>query len=165
MNNKNLFIVVVVLILVLAGAYAFMQYQEDKQVNVSLNNSQASNGNLDYTNSDYGFKMNLTPAWDGYRVFELGSENVSSYDFCVRTTDTTYATSNPDQAGYACPISVYAVKEGAWNAMADLERASFGEPRAVENGVRFFVNSWNAPAQDLANTDFDINGVMSTFKF
>lgn len=165
MNNRNLFIVLVVVILVLAGAYAFMQYQQNQEVTVSLNNSQASNGANDYTNSDYGFKLTLNSAWSGYRVFKLGSDSVSSYDVCVKTTDTSYATANPDQAGFACPVSVFAIKDAAWSQMADLERNSFGEPTDTKDGVRFFVTPWQSAPADLAGQDFAIESVVNSFKF
>ncbi len=120
-----------------------------------------------YRNEEYGFEINLTDAWKGYRVvkkLQPGSSSVYRLYFEVPTSDKTWM----DGYGYASPmaIDIYSISE--WQKVGNEISKFVSYPWSVvlNNNYAFrFVPAWQDTPSDLENVDFGIDQILSTFKF
>lgn len=122
-----------------------------------------------YKNTEYGFQLTFTDAWEGYRVIKGSTTNGSSsgdeypnYYIELPTSDPAYKT------GYALPfsITVYTLEVFEKLKGIDYERAKNGELGRNSNYI--FTNNngtWQDIPKDLVNKGLNIAQVKSTFKF
>lgn len=117
-----------------------------------------------YTNTQFGFQLTFTDAWEGYKVFSSeGSQGVGAptyLAFSLPTADKSSSVNNVTDniSGYAAPFTITIIAK---------DRAYQGTSARItqdSNNVYYYNTNKNLP-KDLQGKNFEIPKIISTFKF
>jgi hypothetical protein len=118
-----------------------------------------------YTNATYGFSLTFPgDAWKNYKVIETTPTDNSAVKylyFAVPTTDTAWKESG-GESGYASPIAVSVYTQAQWASAKDEPQT--GSSVGQNTNYVFTISGWQASPTDLANTDFAVKSIISSFK-
>lgn len=121
-----------------------------------------------YRNDKFGFELQLTDAWKGYKVFSSeGSQGVGAptyLQFILPTVDKTKCVIDvtDEVCGYVAPFSIIVIAKDRDNtSMVD------GKIGEYKGNVYYYsiYTHFNPLPEDLASKNFEIPKIISTFKF
>jgi hypothetical protein len=121
---------------------------------------------ITYTNSKYGFELQLTDAWKGYKVFSSqGSTGVGSptyLAFAMPSSDKSKCVANvtDEVCGYVAPFTITVIAK-------DRQDNISGSTKIAEDTANAFYYNlyahYNELPADLSKINFEIPKVISTF--
>lgn len=121
--------------------------------------TQVTSG-LKYTNTDYGFKIDLTEVWKDSIIEEEEAEGaIKKIVFYFKTADKRF-----EEFDYLAPaLSIYIYDKQKWESMDPGTKSSI---EIASNDKYYFSYSiWNSPPQDLEYiTEKELVDVLETFE-
>jgi hypothetical protein len=172
--KKLLFVIPAVLLLASACAQQPVVQQNNQTPNTATQptptptpqptnstTNQASDSKT-YTNTEYGFQLTLTDAWNGYKVSKRSDvvyKNVKYLDFQVPAQDPRYK----DFGAVAAPFGIAVYSKTDWNTISKLEGPKPTYITQNSNYV-FAYYTWQDSPNDLMNVDFGIPKIVASFK-
>ncbi|AKM81951.1 TPA: hypothetical protein DD449_02460 [Candidatus Berkelbacteria bacterium] len=123
-----------------------------------------------YNNSAYDFTMMFNDTWEGFKaVSKKDTSDPLAYDsiyFSMPTTDSSWSESGPAELDdFATPfiISVYTLAN--WDKMIE-ESQGGATPTEITRDDKyvFAYSGWQACPTDLCDKNFDVKGIIETFK-
>ena len=139
-TSTGFIIITISAIVFLGGAFTYQYFvlQEIRKMNNAESINLASNFET-YTNSEYGFKIDLPASWQGYSIMEgnwegraldTGDQKYSGVEILIKNLKTT-----PQQAWQDIPIMVFT--HDIWNLVAEekiaVSAAPIGPAKIGEN--------------------------------
>lgn len=122
-----------------------------------------------YTNTQYGFQLTLTDAWNDYKVFSSsGSQGVGNpkyFEFAMPTSDKTkcVVSITDDVCGYAELMRITVFAKDIWDQMNTAQKNGLN---ILGQDASIIILGSVAPGtlpSDLKNTNFAISQILSTF--
>lgn len=166
-GSVNIVLVIVIIILLgIVGYFAFIRKSTpipQQTSNNSATQEKTVSGNT-YKNDRFGFELNLTNSWKGYKVFSSeGSQGVGAptyLEFAMPTTDKSRSVMSvtDEISGYASPLTITIIAK---------DRSYHGTGVKItedsDNAYYYTINK-DLPS-DLQGINLEIPKIISSFKF
>jgi len=126
----------------------------------SVSSTAATAAWKSYQNTDYGFGLTFTDAWEGYKMKAVDLEGtVKTFYVNIPTTDSNYATeTSMSYAGYTAPFAISVINKSEWQDDEIFAR-DFGSKVGEKGDYVFTSSSWQACPTDLCD-----GGITSSLK-
>jgi hypothetical protein len=119
-----------------------------------------------YQNTDYGFGLTFTDAWEGYKMKAVDLEGtVKTFYVNVPTKDPLNASeTSTSYAGYAAPFAIGVIEKSKWQD-DELFARDFGSKVGEKGDYIFTSSQWQACPTDLCSGDIasSLKTVMDSF--
>lgn len=182
-KGKRLTIGLVIAIVVLLGAVVYLLSSRPSGIRTLSNDNQIKNQEKKvdtqsltadwqtYANAEYGFELQLSYPWKGYKVFSSeGSQGVGHptyLQFSMPTLDKTKCVQSvaDEVCGYAQIFEITIYDKNIWDQMS-ADQKKWGQILGQNSDFVYIygVRPVELP-NDLRDTNFDISRSISTFKF
>ena len=119
-----------------------------------------------YENTDYGFGLTFTDAWEGYKMKAVDLEGtVKTFYVNVPTSDPLYVSeTSTAYAGYAAPFAISVIEKSKWQD-DELFARDFGSKVGEKGDYVFTSSQGQACVTDLCGGDImsSVKTVMDSF--
>ena len=167
MNKKNLGVSILILVLIAGGLYFWKLWRLEIEKNTPVKTTNETSDWKTYVNPELGFRITLTDAWKGYKVFSSqGSQGVGAptyLQFSMPTSDKTKCVMSvtDEVCGYVAPFTIIIIAKDRSVSTVD------GKITEDKNNAYYYslYNHFNELPNDLNKIDFEIPKIISTFKF